>query len=93
MKQQWKMIKISSFEKILERMRSDTLEIFEKLYSSNNIKTYEFKSLKFLSAIAEINFENDSMLIVNKVEFQKVNKILQTNVKSNFNEIRDIEIC
>lgn len=93
MKQQWKMIKISSFEKILERMRSDTLEIFEKLYSSNNIKTYEFKSLKFPSAIAEINFENDSMLIVNKVEFQKVNKILQTNVKSNFNEIRDIEIC
>ena len=93
MKQQWKMIKISSFEKILERMRSDTLEIFEKLYSSNNIKTYEFKSLKFLSAIAEINFENDSMLIINKVEFQKVNKILQTNVKSNFNEIRDIEIC
>lgn len=93
MKQQWKMIKISSFEKILERMRSDTLEIFEKLYSSNNIKTYEFKSLKFPSAIAEINFENDSMLIINKVEFQKVNKILQTNVKSNFNEIRDIEIC
>ena len=93
MKQQWKMIKISSFEKILERMRSDTLEIFEKLYSSNNIKTYEFKSLKFPSAIAEINFENDSILIINKVEFQKVNKILQTNVKSNFNEIRDIEIC
>ena len=93
MKQQWKMIKISSFDKILERMRSNTLEIFEKLYSSNNITTYTFKSLKFPSATAEINFENDSMLIVNKVEFQKVNKILQTNVKSNFNEIRDIEIC
>ena len=72
-------------------MRSDTLEIFEKLYSSNTIKTYEFRSLKFPSPIAEINFENGLMLTVNKVEFQKVNKIFQTKIKSNISEIRNIE--
>ena len=69
-------------------MRWKVLEYQGKL-DNNNKETYGFKSLKCPPAVSELkNFENELLLMINKLEFRKVTNDFQEKLKEDINEIK-----
>ena len=81
---------ISKIEKVIMRMRRKVLEFLGKLDSnSNKNKTYGFKSLKCPPAVEEMTqFENDLLLLIKKLEFEKVHSGFQTRLRDDIKEIK-----
>ena len=76
---------ISKIEKVIMRMRWKVLEFLGKLDSnSNKNKTCGFKSLKCSPAVEEMaQFENDLLLLINNVEFNKIHNNFQERLRQN----------
>ena len=82
---QYKRMLISKIEKVIMRMRRKVLEFLGKLDSnSNKNKTYGFRSLKCPPAVEEMaQFENDLLLLINNVEFNKIHNNFQERLREN----------
>ena len=72
------------------RMRRKVLEFLGKLDSnSNKNKTYGFRSLKCPPAVEEMaQFENDLLLLINNVEFNKIHNNFQERLRENIKQIK-----
>ena len=81
---------ISKIEKVIMRMRWKVLEFLGKLDSnSNKNKTYGFGSLKCPPAVEEMaQFENDLLLLIKNLEFEKVHSGFQTRLRDDIKEIK-----
>ena len=89
-KHQYKIQLILKSEKTMKRMRWKCLECLGKL-TSNNVKSYGFKSVKCSPSIQEMtDFENDLQQIIKSVKFRQISNSFQGKLKKDIEHIKKV---